>query len=113
LEDEETGEVVYTKVRCRYLGESNCRCTVYPQRSELVPACIHLNQNNAGELDWLPSTCAYRLRAKGEPLHHWHPLNSGSPDSVHEAGVSISGRAISDEYVHPDGYDEHIVNWVE
>lgn len=113
LEDEDTGEVVYTKVRCRYLDESICRCTVYPQRSELVPACIHLDQGNAAELNWLPTTCAYRLRAQGELLREWHPLNSGSADSVHEAGISIRGRAVSDEYVHPDGYDEHIVSWVE
>ena len=64
-------------------------------------------------LDWLPTTCAYRLRAHGEPLPAWHPLVSGDPESVHLAGISIRGRAISDEYVHPDGFEEHIVNWVE
>jgi uncharacterized cysteine cluster protein YcgN (CxxCxxCC family) len=38
---------------------------------------------------------------------------SGNRESVHVAGVSVRGRSISDEYVHPDGYDEHIVHWVE
>jgi uncharacterized cysteine cluster protein YcgN (CxxCxxCC family) len=64
-------------------------------------------------LDWLPTTCAYRLRANGQRLPQWHPLVSGDANTVHQAGVSIRGRAISDEYVHPDGFDEHIVKWVE
>ena len=113
LEDEDSGEVFYTKVRCRYLDEDACRCTDYTHRSVLVPNCIALDQNNVEGLDWLPSSCAYRLRANNQPLPLWHPLVSGNTSSVHDAGISIRGRAISDEYVHPDGYDEHIVTWVE
>ena len=113
LEDEDNGEVFYTKVRCRFLDEQSCRCTDYANRSTLVPNCIELRSADWKGLDWLPSTCAYRLRAHGQPLPRWHPLVSGSRESVHSVGVSIRGRAISDEYVHPDGYDEHIVHWVE
>ncbi len=113
LEDEDDGEVFYTRVRCRYLDEQSCRCSDYANRSVLVPNCIRLEQDNVLELDWLPSTCAYRLRAHGEPLAEWHPLVSGSADTVHRAGISIRGRSLSDEFVHPDGYDEHIVHWVE
>lgn len=113
LEDEDDGEVFYTRVRCRHLDEKTCRCSDYPNRSVMVPNCIRLQPGTVGELDWLPSTCAYRLRARGEPLAPWHPLVSGDTESVHSAGVSIRGRAISDEYVHPDGFDEHIVHWVE
>ena len=113
LEDEDSAEVFYTKVRCRHLDEDLCRCTDYANRSVLVPNCIALDRNNVHALDWLPSSCAYRLRAHNQPLPDWHPLVSGDNISVHEAGISIRGRAISDEYVHPDGYDEHIVTWVE
>ncbi len=113
LEDEETGEVFYTKVRCRYLNEEACQCTDYANRSVLVPNCISLNMANVDEFEWLPSSCAYRLRANNQDLPEWHPLVSGSKMSVHEANISIRGRAISDEYVHPDGFEEHIVNWVE
>lgn len=113
LEDEDSGEISYTRVRCRYLDEETCRCSDYQRRSVLVPECIHLSPDTAQDLAWLPSTCAYRLRAKGEPLPQWHPLVSGSRHSVHEAGISIRGRVLSDEYVHPDGYDEHVVHWVE
>ncbi len=113
LEDEDSGEVFYTRVRCRYLDERQCRCTDYVNRSVLVPNCIQLRVEEIDYLDWLPSTCAYRLRARGEPLPDWHYLVSGDRESVHRAGVSIRGRAVSDEFVHPDGYDEHIVHWVE
>jgi hypothetical protein len=113
LEDEDSAEVYYTKVRCRYLDEQACRCSDYKNRSVLVPNCIDLRSADWATLDWLPSTCAYRLRAQDLPLPQWHPLVSGNSESVHDAGVSIRGRAVSDEYVHPDGYDEHIVHWVE
>ncbi len=113
LEDEDSGEVFYTKVRCRYLVEHNCSCSDYGNRSVLVPHCIRLIPSELTTYDWLPTTCAYRLRARGLMLPDWHPLVSGDPESVHQSGVSIRGRAISDEFVHPDGYDEHIISWVE
>lgn len=113
LEDEATGEVFYTKVRCRYLDEDHCQCSDYPRRSILMPNCIDLHGLDPAALDWLPSTCAYRLRAHGEPLPAWHYLVCGDRDEVHRAGISIRGRAISDEYVHPDGFEEHIIHWVE
>lgn len=113
LEDEEDGEVYYTNIRCRHLLEQTCRCSDYPQRSVLVPHCIKLRPEDLADYHWLPSTCAYRLLSEGQPLADWHPLVSGDPETVHEAGISIRGRSISDEFVHPDGYDEHIVHWQE
>jgi uncharacterized protein len=113
LEDEDSGEVFYTKVRCQYLDEAQCACSDYSRRSVLMPNCIHLHVDEVSSYDWLPVSCAYRLRANGQPLPDWHPLVSGDPESVHTAGISIRGRSISDEFVHPDGYEEHIIHWVE
>ena len=113
LEDEDSGEVFYTKIRCRYLQEDSCRCSDYEHRSVLVPNCVHLDQHNVENFDWLPRTCAYRLLAHGEQLPQWHHLVCGDKEAVHRAGVSIRGRAISDEFVHPDGYDEHVIHWIE
>ena len=113
LEDEDSEEVFYTRVRCRYLEESTCRCSDYANRSLLMSNCVHLDVAALADYDWLPVTCAYRLLAAGEPLPDWHPLVSGDPESVHLAGISIRGQSISDEYVHPDGFEEHIVHWVE
>ncbi len=112
LEDEDSGEVFYTKVVCRYMDD-DCRCTEYQRRNELVPNCVWLRPQDVDQFHWLPSTCAYRLIAEGKPLPDWHPLVSGDPDSVHSAGVSIKGRALSEEYVHPEGLEEHIIHWVE
>ncbi len=113
LEDDETGELYQTRVRCRYLDEHSCSCTEYGRRTELVPQCLQVSPDNAGALYWMPDTCAYRLRARGEALPHWHPLVSGDPESVHRAGISVRGRSISEEFVHPDDLEEHVVRWVE
>jgi uncharacterized cysteine cluster protein YcgN (CxxCxxCC family) len=51
----------------------------------------------ANEIEWLPSTCAYRLLANGEALPDWHPLITGDPDSVRAAGQSVSGWTISED----------------
>lgn len=112
LEDEDTGDVYYTKVVCRYMS-NDCRCTEYQRRNELVPNCVWLKPEDVEEFHWLPSTCAYRLISEGKPLEDWHPLVSGNMSSVHTAGVSIKGRALSDDYVHPEGFEEHIITWVE
>lgn len=113
LEDEDDGEVFYTRVRCRLLDEKTCRCGDYANRFAQVPSCTRLEQGNIHEFDWLPDSCAYRVRARGERLAEWHPLVSGSTETVHRAGISVRGRSISEAHVHPDGYEEHIVHWVE
>lgn len=96
LEDEESGELLATNVACRLLNRSTGRCTDYSRRRRFVPDCVRLDAGNAGSTDWLPSTCAYRLRGEGRPLYDWHPLLSGDPESVHRAGVSVRGWTISE-----------------
>jgi len=113
LEDEQTGEIYFTKVRCQYLLESTCSCSCYSQRKLKVPNCIDLKEWDLSELNFLPATCSYRLRSLGQPLPEWHYLETGDKNSVHKAGVSIRGRSISDEFAHPEGYDEHIITWIE
>tara|TARA_B100000315_G_scaffold238372_1_gene256094 strand:+ start:2972 stop:3409 length:438 start_codon:yes stop_codon:yes gene_type:complete len=113
LEDKDTGEVFYTRVVCRYLDEPRCKCRRYQERNTLVPNCVWLKPGNVAAFSWLPATCAYRLVAEGKELEWWHPLVSGSPDSVHEAGISVRGKILSEDYVHPDGMEEHIIHWVE
>ena len=61
----------------------------------------------------MPPSCAYRLRANGQPLFDWHPLLSGNNKSVIESGVSIIDKSLSEDNVHPDGYWEHIIRWVD
>jgi uncharacterized cysteine cluster protein YcgN (CxxCxxCC family) len=99
LEDEDTGELAYTRVACELLDIGACRCTDYDNRHERVPGCIRLTTSAVDELDWLPATCAYRLVANGEGLAWWHPLVSNDPTTIHEAGVSVRDFAISEKRV--------------
>ena len=108
LEDEETGILYPTNVACKLLDRKNGRCTDYKHRKALVADCVVLDRNKIGSMDWLPETCAYRLRANGEPLRAWHYLISGSRESVHEAGQSTRGWTVS-EVDAGDNLEFHVV----
>jgi uncharacterized protein len=97
LEDSESGQLYPTNVACRLLDRKNGRCTDYSNRKKLVPDCTVLDRRNLGKFDWLPESCAYRLRAAGQPLPQWHYLVSGSRETVHEARQSTRGWTISEE----------------
>lgn len=112
LQDVDTDEVLYTRVVCRYMDQQQCSCTEYQQRQTLVPDCLVLTPENLGELDWIPDTCAYKLRERGEPLPQWHPLISGSRKAMEEAGISVTGKVISEAHVHDEGIEEHVIRWV-
>lgn len=112
LEDEDTGMVAYTDVGCRLLDEHSCRCTDYPNRQDQVADCVRLTPEAVTTLSWLPPTCAYRLVEEGADLPWWHPLVSGSPDSVHEAGISVRGRVAGPEQSFGlFELMEHVVSW--
>ena len=111
VEDIETATVHYTDVVCRYLDTDKCRCTAYSERCTLVPDCVRLTPENLEQLPWMPLTCAYRLLNEGESLPDWHPLVSGSAESVHAAGVSVRGKCVSEEFVHDDDLLQRIVDW--
>jgi uncharacterized cysteine cluster protein YcgN (CxxCxxCC family) len=96
LEDEDTGELYPTNVACKLLDRKSGQCTDYPNRKRWVADCVQLSKDRLEELEWLPGTCAYRLRGLGEPLPDWHYLESGSRETVHEAGMSTRGWTISE-----------------
>ena len=99
LEDEATGEIALTRAACRYLDLGTCRCGDYANRQRNVPDCLTMTPAEARGARWLPATCAYRLVAEGRNLYWWHPLVSGDPDTVHQAGVSVRGVAVSEDRV--------------
>lgn len=96
FEDEETGEVIPTRVACKLLDGETCRCRDYANRRKYVPDCIKLTPRNVAALEWMPRSCAYRRIHEGRDLADWHPLISGDPDSVRRAGVSVAGQTISE-----------------
>lgn len=108
LEDEDTGRFLYTKAACKLLDLKTCQCTDYNNRHARVPDCIALTPKNVSELGWLPESCAYRRLAEGLGLSWWHPLVSGSPDTVKQAGISVVGIAYSEKGIMVDELVDHL-----
>ena len=96
LEDDETGEFFPTNVACKLLDRRSAQCSDYKHRHNFVPDCIRLTPAKLRTMDWLPSSCAYVLRAEGKALPDWHYLNSGDRETVHSAGKSVRGWTISE-----------------
>ena len=109
LENETTGEIHYTDVACRLLDTEKCRCVSYDDRKQYVPDCQILTPKNVKRLNWLPSTCAYRLINEGKNLKWWHPLVSGDPETVHQAAVSVRGRVVSER--DTEDLEGRVVGW--
>lgn len=111
LEDEDTLEIFFTDAVCKLLDGNTCRCTDYKNRTKRVPDCVNLTPKVIHDVNWMPPSCAYRLVAEGKDLPSWHPLVSGDAESVVRAGMSVKGRAISEEDVDFDDICDHIVDW--
>ncbi len=112
LQDEETEDVFYTRVSCEYLDLGTCRCSDYLNRKSLVPECLELRKEELTDVFWLPTTCAYRLIAEGQPLAEWHPLVSGDPQSVHQANISVQHFAVSGKNVSEEELEHQVIQWV-
>ncbi|WP_416356024.1 YcgN family cysteine cluster protein [Aureimonas phyllosphaerae] len=111
LEDWDTGEIIWTNVACHMLDGASCRCADYENRHASVPDCVTLDPDLVRSIAWLPPSCGYRLIAEGRPLYWWHHLVSGDPDTVHQAGVSVRGRTVSEEGMEPEDYEDHLAAW--
>lgn len=109
LRDEDTGKIWWTNVACRLLDQETCRCKEYATRQRKIPDCVQLSPQALPEIDWLPRSCAYRLVGEGKDLAWWHPLVSGRPETVHEAGISVRGRALDERKAGP--LEHHLVEW--
>ena len=81
-----------TNMVCSLFNIKKGLCGDYKNRSKKVPECVTLSAGNISELDWMPDTCAYRLLSRGEKLKWWHPLVSGSRDTVHQSNNSVKGK---------------------
>lgn len=116
LEDDESRELYYTNIVCRYLDRETCSCTEYQQRTTLVPECVIVTPDNIEQLHWMPETCSYRLLYEGKSLPPWHPLLTGNQASVHEAGASVQAYAVSELQLSnpddPDELEQHIIEWL-
>ena len=110
LQDDSSGEIVFTDIVCNLLDQQSCRCAHYEERTKLVPDCVKLSKDNLDKIDFMPPSCAYRLLHEGKDLPQWHPLVSGRADSVVEAGMSVKGRVIAEMAFDGDSEDR-VVDW--
>ena len=110
LEDEDSGEVVFTKVACRLLDGETCRCGQYDIRLQFVPECIVLTRDNMDKVGYfMPASCAYRLRHEGKPLPDWHPLVTGDPESTHKSGKSVRGWTVPEFEIDEEDWEDYVI----
>lgn len=110
-EDEDTGRIAYTDVACKLLDLESCQCSNYKHRTKHVKDCIVLTPAVMPKMNCLPPTCAYRRLEEGKDLAWWHPLVSGRQETVHEAGISVLGRAVSEEGLSERAISKRLVRW--
>ena len=96
LQNDDTEEIYYTDIVCRYLDEKSCCCTRYDERCDLVPTCLKLTPENLDKIDWMPQSCAYRSLLNGTPRPRRQP---------------ITGRCVSELEVPEEELEDHIVDW--
>ena len=109
FEDIDTKELFYTHIACKFLDLGLVRCKVYPDRTRLMESCLVLTPDNVAAFRWLPETCAYRRLAEGKKLPGWHPLISGSKDSVRLSGNSVHATAVSETEVDMDRLEDYAI----
>lgn len=110
LEDEDSGDVYLTNVACALLDSKTCRCKNYANRFSAMPDCVSLTPETVRSVAWIPETCAYRLVDEGKDLYWWHPLVSGDPATVREAGIAIGDWVVSEEKVKPGTLEDYIID---
>ncbi len=110
LEDEDTSDIYLTRLSCSMLNVRSCRCSDYPNRFAKMADCIEIDIQKVRELSWLPATCGYRVVSEGRDLAWWHPLISGSAETVHQAGVSVRALAMNERRVKTENYARYIID---
>lgn len=112
IDAEDAEETVhYTDVSCRMLNTKTGQCSDYANRHQWVPDCVVITPEMIHELDYLPTSCAYRRLAEGRGLASWHPLlHGGDREPMRAAGMSVAGRVESEDEV-ADDLELRIVTW--
>ena len=111
LEDEDTGRVHYTNVTCRLFDADTRQCGNYALRRQLVPGCVVLTPETMDDaVDWMPASCAYRRLHEGRGLADWHPLVSGTRDTVAGAGIAVAPPLVPEYEVAEEDLEDHVLD---
>lgn len=105
----ENQQVTVYNIACELLDIENNRCQDYRNRLKRVPSCHKLTPNNVPEYNWLPETCAYRRIHEGRPLANWHPLISGSQETMRQKGITVNHYAVPHGQVPKRRMAQHII----
>jgi uncharacterized cysteine cluster protein YcgN (CxxCxxCC family) len=122
FEDEDTGEIIPTRVHCQLFDEHRCTCKDYPNRRKTVPDCIKLTPHNIETLEWMPPSCAYRRLHEGKTLPELAPAGHRRPRQHPQGRVSVRDQTVSElsfsdpedalDFVAEDlMYDKSDVDW--
>ncbi len=111
LEDEDTGDIAYTRIHCKLLDAGTCQCSDYANRKAIVEDCVKLTPAGLEEINWMPQSCAYRLIRDGKDLPDWHHLVCGDRERIHTEGHSIKGRTVSEDTVFDEDQIDWIIDW--
>lgn len=109
LEDDEDNSIYYTRIACKLLDHTTCRCKQYADRKTIVPDCIQLTVHDIKNFHWLPPTCAYRRLAQGEALPEWHPLLTNNPESTIKSGITMAEKMVDESQVAPDDWENYLI----
>ena len=111
LEDEDSGDIAYTRLHCRLFDGSKCLCSDYHNRKAIVPDCVQLTPNAVSELKWMPKSCSYRLLHEGKDLPDWHHLVCGDRERIHIEGHSVRDQTLSEDTVLEEDQIDWIIDW--
>lgn len=111
LEDEDTGDIAYTRIHCKLFNSNTCQCSDYANRKSIVEDCVKLTPAGLEEINWMPESCAYRRIRDGKNLPDWHHLVCGDRERIHAEGQSIKGRTVSEETVFDEDQIDWIIDW--
>lgn len=105
-------QVHFTNIVCSLLNTKSCSCTQYEKRTELVPDCVKLTQENLKDIFFMPPSCSYRRLHEGRGLPSWHPLlNKGKKAKMHQLGMSVRGKTVYETDVDLDHFEDYIALW--
>jgi hypothetical protein len=105
-------QLVYSNIACHLLNDKTCQCSQYQRRTQLVPDCVQLTQENLDDVFFMPPSCSYRRLQEGRGLPSWHPLlHKGKKSAMHKAGMSVRGKIVKDNEVDLADFEDYIVTW--
>lgn len=97
VKDNETGEVLLTKLRCSYLDVSTGKCSVYVDRTMRNPVCMYISEDNMEMISRsAPKHCGYRCVYEKRKLPAWHPIFSDKSECARRLINKLSNICVQE-----------------